>query len=103
MNVGRRLGERLDVPAVELIVRDSGPGIPADELEDVFDKFVQSSQNPAAAGGTGLGLAICKAIVHAHRGQIYARNHEAGGAEIVVQVPVTQAVSVSRDEMSAQG
>lgn len=102
MNVGRRLGERLDVPAAELIVRDSGPGIPADELEDVFDKFVQSSQNPAAAGGTGLGLAICKAIVHAHRGQIYARNHEAGGAEIVVRVPVTQAVSVSRDEMSAQ-
>ncbi|MBK9614182.1 MAG: PAS domain S-box protein [Uliginosibacterium sp.] len=103
MNVGRRQGERLDVPAVELVVRDSGSGIPAGELEDVFDKFVQSSQNSATSGGTGLGLAICKAIVHAHRGQIYARNHDAGGAEIVVRMPVAHGVSANRGEMSEQG
>ena len=47
-------------------VIDSGIGIPDDELEYVFSKFVQSSTTNSGAGGTGLGLAICREFVSLH-------------------------------------
>lgn len=74
-------------PALELRVSDHGPGIPEDELESVFTKFVQSSHTRSGAGGTGLGLAICREIVSAHHGLIYARNRLGGGAEFIVRFP----------------
>jgi signal transduction histidine kinase len=72
---------------VELTVADEGIGIPPDELDSVFDKFVQSSKTRSDAGGTGLGLAICREIVNAHHGQIFARNRAQQGAEFVVRIP----------------
>lgn len=68
-------------------VADEGPGIPAAELESVFDKFAQSSRTRSATSGTGLGLAICREIVTAHHGGIVARNRTPGGCEIVVTLP----------------
>ncbi|MDB5887211.1 MAG: two-component system, chemotaxis family, sensor kinase CheA, partial [Rhodocyclales bacterium] len=76
------------VSAIELCVADEGVGIPEEELETVFEKFVQSSANPHEAGGTGLGLAICREIVAAHGGHVFARNREDGGAEFVVHLRV---------------
>lgn len=73
--------------ALELIVADRGPGIPEDELENIFDKFVQSSKTHSGAGGTGLGLAICREISLLHGGQILARNREGGGAEFILRLP----------------
>ena len=70
-----------------LHVNDQGIGIPNDELEKVFDKFIQSSKTKTGAGGTGLGLSICKEIVDAHKGIIYAENNPAGGARFVVKLP----------------
>ena len=67
-------------PALLCSVEDQGIGIPANELEAVFDKFVQSSKTRTGAGGTGLGLAICKEIVELHKGKIWAENRPAGGA-----------------------
>ena len=64
---------------IELSVRDHGPGIPEDELESVFDAFVQSSRTKDGAGGTGLGLTISRQIISAHGGRIEAGN-AAGGA-----------------------
>ncbi len=64
--------------AVVLSVSDDGQGIPADELETVFDKFVQSSKTKSGAGGTGLGLSICREIVAHHAGRIWAENGERG-------------------------
>ena len=52
--------------AILLSVRDEGPGIPPDEVETIFDKFVQSSKTKSNKGGTGLGLAICREIVGGH-------------------------------------
>ncbi|MDP5238997.1 PAS domain-containing protein [Uliginosibacterium sp. 31-16] len=75
-------------PALEIIVADRGPGIPEEELEVVFDKFVQSSKTRSGAGGTGLGLAICREIASAHGGHIFARNRTGGGAEFVLRIPV---------------
>jgi PAS domain S-box-containing protein len=74
-------------PGVEISVADEGQGIPEEELESIFDKFVQSSRRQAA-GGTGLGLAICREIVAAHSGQMFARNRDGGGAEFIVRLLV---------------
>jgi signal transduction histidine kinase len=68
-------------------VTDQGIGIPEDELELVFDKFVQSSKSKTGAGGTGLGLAICREIVVAHRGTISAHNDSKGGAVFEILLP----------------
>jgi signal transduction histidine kinase len=61
-----------------LQVRDSGPGIPAEHLPLIFDRFYKADASRRAAGGSGLGLSIVKAIVERHGGSIAARND--GGA-----------------------
>ena len=75
------------VAAWRIAVIDEGIGIPDDELETVFDSFVQSSKTRDGAGGTGLGLTICREIVAAHRGSISARNRPEGGAVFEIMVP----------------
>jgi PAS domain S-box-containing protein len=64
--------------AVEISVRDTGTGIPADELPYVFDQFFRCAEAAGKAPGTGLGLAITKAIVQAHGGTIQASSDGAG-------------------------
>ena len=68
-------------------ITDSGPGIPDDEVEQVFDKFIQSSKTKTGAGGTGLGLSICREIVVAHGGQIWAEKGRTQGAEFRLTLP----------------
>jgi signal transduction histidine kinase len=72
---------------VSVSVADRGPGIPEDELEAIFDKFIQSSKTRTGAGGTGLGLAICREIVEAHHGRIWAENRPGGGAVLTFTLP----------------
>jgi nitrogen-specific signal transduction histidine kinase len=64
-------------------VRDEGPGITESDSELIFMPF-----HGRRKGGSGMGLAICRAIVHAHCGDIDVRNHKAGGAEFRVRVPL---------------
>lgn len=68
-----------DEHTIHIQVRDQGPGIPAAELEAVFQAFVQSSKTRDGSGGTGLGLAICRKIIAAHGGRIHATNAPEGG------------------------
>jgi len=84
-------------------VSDEGVGIPPDELNSVFDKFVQSSRTRTGAGGTGLGLAICREIVEAHHGDIVARNNASGGAEFIVMLPSEGAPKHVQPASEAQG
>lgn len=84
---GRRVSDPEDVSVLQIEVRDQGMGIPEEELEQIFDKFVQSSKTKTGAGGTGLGLAICREIIHAHRGSIRACNNPEGGASLIVSLP----------------
>lgn len=84
---GYRATDTRLVPALCLKVTDEGVGIPEDEMQAIFDKFVQSSRTRTGAGGTGLGLAICKEIVDAHRGAISACNNPHGGATFEVVFP----------------
>jgi signal transduction histidine kinase len=74
-------------------VRDQGPGVPEDEVETIFEKFVQSSRTKTGAGGTGLGLAICREILAAHNGEVRARNRPEGGAEVWFRMPIQRSAS----------
>lgn len=85
---GRRMEDRGSQPALSISFIDHGIGIPVDELESIFDQFVQSSATKNGAGGTGLGLAICRAIVAQHRGTIVARNNPGQGACFIVTLPL---------------
>jgi signal transduction histidine kinase len=78
------------VPALQLSVADSGPGIPEAELESIFEKFIQSSTTKTGAGGTGLGLAICREIALLHAGEISASNRPVGGAQFTFLLPRKQ-------------
>ncbi len=72
---------------IKFTIRDEGMGIPVQELESVFDKFIQSSKTSTGAGGTGLGLAICKEIIDLHGGTITADNAPQGGAIFQFSLP----------------
>jgi predicted permease len=68
-------------------VRDNGPGIPAEELDAVFDRFYTSPHAGSGRRGFGLGLAICKSIIEAHGGKIMAYNDPQGGAVFRFTLP----------------
>jgi PAS domain S-box-containing protein len=84
-------GKHVDQPS-ELIIQiaDTGPGIPAEHLANIFDPFFTLKDQ-----GTGLGLAICRGIIDYHRGSITAANRSEGsGAVFTVKLPVVQGVEV---------
>lgn len=85
-------------------VADCGPGIPASDLERVFDKFYRvlhsqhsrHSQHPNNnPRGSGLGLAVCKGLVEAHGGHIWAVAREGGGLVVSVVLPRSENVRKS--------
>lgn len=88
---------------MHFIVSDEGIGIPEDELETVFDKFVQSSKTKSGAGGTGLGLPISREIVTHHQGKIWARNNHNGGAEFHVELPVRFIALTVHQDLNSPG
>ncbi len=76
--------------AVKIKVIDQGLGIPEDELDLVFGKFVQGSKTKTGAGGTGLGLSICKQIIEDHQGKIWAEQNPVGGTILVFELPLVE-------------
>ena len=71
-----------------LVVEDDGPGLPADALERVFDRFYRVDRaRSRAQGGTGLGLAIVRHITETHGGRVWAENRPGGGARFCVRLP----------------
>jgi two-component system sensor histidine kinase ChiS len=68
-------------------VHDEGIGVPENELEIIFEPFVQSSKTNTKSGGTGLGLSICKEIIEAHRGEIWAVNNPDKGITVHFFIP----------------
>jgi signal transduction histidine kinase len=72
---------------VRVRLRDSGPGIPEDELGSIFKRFVQGKRRDTQGkDGSGLGLAIVQTLVGLHAGRVTASNHE-GGAQFDVTLP----------------
>ncbi|MFY1575759.1 HAMP domain-containing sensor histidine kinase [Verrucosispora sp. WMMD703] len=73
---------------VELAVVDTGPGIPAEHLPHVFERFYRvDTARDRDNGGSGIGLAIVRAVVSAHGGRVRAENVPGGGAMFKVMLP----------------
>ena len=87
---GKPLNDNPVKSALKISVEDEGIGIPEDEVESIFDKFIQSSKTKTGAGGTGLGLSICKEIVEDHGGKIWAELNTQGGAVFKILIPYQQ-------------
>jgi signal transduction histidine kinase len=87
--VGVRKSERFTLGERAVVVRieDSGPGIPEEYLQKIFDPFF--STKPTGRG-TGLGLSVSQQIVEMHGGTIEVGNREAGGARVTVTLKVEQ-------------
>ncbi len=79
---GRRIGDE-----IVLSVEDTGPGIPEDYCERVFDEFVQV---PGTQDGTGLGLSLCKRFVELHGGRVWLETEVGRGSAFHVALPVSR-------------
>jgi len=84
-----RVATRREGGRVAIDFEDSAPGVPADALPRLFERFyrVESSRS-RANGGAGLGLAIVRSVVEAHGGTIEARASELGGLRVTIALPV---------------
>lgn len=78
--------KRNEARELEVVVSDSGPGVPPDRLERIFDSFFTTKKD-----GVGLGLSIARSIIEAHDGKIWAENNPERGASFHFTVPSTQA------------
>ena len=87
-------GDRVTVTArsrdgrLEISVSDTGPGIPPDQLEQIFERFRRLDHSRSRdRGGSGLGLAIARAITEAHGGSIHAESAPGQGATFRIELP----------------
>jgi len=79
---------------IRVSLTDDGPGIPAENLDRLFNPFFTTR---GERGGTGLGLSVCHGIVTGHGGRIYARSKLGKGATFIVELPViTEEVDKSK-------
>ena len=69
---------------------DTGPGIPTEIRQHLFERFAQWNVNGAAPGSAGLGLAIAKEIVEAHAGRIFVDSKVGKGTCFTVELPMAQ-------------
>ena len=76
-----------DLPAVEFSVRDQGKGFDPEEIDQIFEPFVQTGK---PLMGYGLGLVIVRRFVELHGGKVWAENCLDGGAKFVLSIPLTQ-------------
>ena len=91
-------GAEFAAGGVLMAVRDEGPGIPAQHLPRLTERFYRVDRaRSRSAGGTGLGLAIVKHIVNRHRGQLRIASTEGVGTTVSVWLPVAPAPPASAD------
>jgi signal transduction histidine kinase len=80
---------RLRDDEIEIAVADTGMGIPADELPNLFQRFFRTERATAKAiPGTGLGLTIAKAIVEGHNGRVAVESTDGDGTTFRIFLPL---------------
>jgi signal transduction histidine kinase len=76
---------------VELAIQDTGPGLKAEDLDRIFDRFYRTDssrqRDGELPGGSGLGLAIARSIVQAHGGQLSAESEPGNGLKVMIRLP----------------
>ncbi len=76
---------------MEIIITNTGEGIPNKDLEKIFERFYRSDESrQRKTGGYGLGLAIANAIVTSHKGKIYARSNVGKDTAFIVELPILE-------------
>ncbi len=82
--------------AVDLTVRDSGTGIPREQLPKIFDRYFSTKTGPdeTGKGGTGVGLSTCKEIIDAHQGRIRVESTVGRGTAFIIRLPVFQETAI---------
>ena len=80
--------EQEDQALAGVSVRDSGPGIPPEFVEKIFDPFFKIKETRSGSKGLGLGLSIVRTLVELHGGTITARNRSGHGAELHFSIPI---------------
>ncbi len=75
---------------VDLVVRDTGPGIAPEHLRKIFDPYFTTKKGPdeSGKGGTGLGLALCRDIIETHRGRIRVESTLGRGTAFTIKLPI---------------
>lgn len=93
ISVGAQIVRNGEAPeAIVVTVTDTGMGIKAEEVEQIFEKYKQSgNKSLRGGGGTGLGLYIVKQIVEAHGGEVAVASVEGVGTSMVLRLPVKRA------------
>ncbi len=85
---------------IEIRIQDTGPGIAAEDIQHVFDRFYRADKSRQRdSGGLGLGLAIAKSIVENHGGRIWAESPDDSGTTFVIMLPISNR-SDHDDELS---
>ncbi len=84
-----KLSHDPDQELIDLVVRDTGTGIPADQLRRIFDPYYSTKAGPdeSGKGGTGLGLAHCREIIEAHQGRIRVESTPGRGTSFTLRLP----------------
>lgn len=88
---------RCEPDGVLLAVSDTGPGIPADQLERIFDKYTQVEGARPARQSTGLGLTFCKLVAEAHGGRVWAQSQLGKGSTFYLWLPLEH--DATRDQI----
>ncbi|HCA5038806.1 TPA: HAMP domain-containing protein [Acinetobacter baumannii] len=81
------LSAKVENEHILITVADHGEGIPEDQIEELMQPFVRGN-SARTIQGSGLGLAIVKRIVDIHQGEIQIHNHEQGGLEVIISLPI---------------
>ncbi len=73
---------------LEITVEDNGPGIPAEHLPEIFDRYYRVEDNSGKYEGTGIGLALVKELVELHKGSVSVKSKEGKGTKFQLKFPV---------------
>jgi PAS domain S-box-containing protein len=83
-----KVGAVIDGDAVQVVVRDTGPGFEKGDADHLFELFYRAPSATRRASGAGVGLFVSKQLIEAMGGRLWARNHPDGGAEFSFEVPI---------------
>jgi two-component system, OmpR family, sensor kinase len=99
-----RLGARRQGDQVAIVVADSGTGMPADQLEGIFERFARlDAARTRELGGVGLGLAIVQAITQAHGGTVAVQSTPGGGSIFQLLLPLMPAIDATSAHRGVTG
>lgn len=84
---------------VDLSIRDTGAGIPAEQLPHIFDRYYTTKRGPdeSGKGGTGVGLSMCREIIEQHQGRIRVESTVGVGTAFTLKLPIAPTESAASD------